>query len=228
MHTRALRPYELARDRPRRIFNLTQKHGANPPIEAIPSMGLAANQVVTGMIYQHSGAGGGADFAAQGINTTPLSGILASEPFLTAPLAPNYGQTLRADAAHNYDKGMLCKLERQNSPLIHGPGVLQHIWEGSSFAGSSSTVSLRATTFGDIPPPRPTRPRPAPAPAPPAPPGAVLPVAAPSTPAPAARIQPPRVTSRPRAASATPPPSGRIPGTIAPYFYRVGTTFLRT
>jgi hypothetical protein len=157
MHTRQLRALEHTRNAPRRVINLTQKDPANATIEAVPSLPLAPNQVCTGFIYQHASAGGGVDYVSLGIDHTRLVGALAAQPRLTAPLAPAYGPGAPGDNWQNYDKQQQSKLERQSSPLPHGPGFLIHVWQGSSFAGSSSTTSLRDPQSTDIVPPRPTR-----------------------------------------------------------------------
>ena len=158
MHTRALRPLELGRAAPRRVLNITQKHSNNGDIRAVPSEALPGNQVVTGFVYQHAGAGGGLDLVALGVNETRLAGTLTTQPFLTAPLAPAFGFAGPADAWRNHDKGMLHALPRQNTPLRHGPGFLIHVWQGSSFAGSCSTTTLRSATSDDTLPARTTRP----------------------------------------------------------------------
>jgi hypothetical protein len=228
MHTRYLRALELTRDAPRRVINLTQKSGSNLDIEAVSSAAVPANQVITGAIYQHSGGGGIPDYVAQGINETRLHGLLSAQPYLTAPLSIIAGTDLNRDTQQNHDKQMLRKLERQSTALDHGPGYLVHVWELSSFAGSSSTVSLRSPVAGDRSLPRPTRII-APPPAPPPPPPAGAPPAAPppTVAAAAARQGPAPVRAQGRRTSYT-PPQGRIPGRVVNAMYLIGTTFRRS
>jgi hypothetical protein len=182
---------------------------------------------VTGSIYQHNGGGGIPDRVAQGINETRLTGILAAQPQLTAPLTVIRGSDLLVDTQQNFDKHMLRTLERQNTALAHGPGYLVHVWELSSFAGSASTVSLRNPLPGDRVIPRPSRlPVAAPAPPPPPPPGAV-PEAAPAPPQ-ARGQRPTPVTPIPAGRqSSHASPTGRIAGRVVNNMYLIGTTFRR-
>lgn len=177
MHTRWLRPYELAHYRPRRVLNVAQKDAANGLIASRTGPAVAANQVVTGLTYQHQSAGGGiADRVGMAINSTRINGTQAALPDFETNIANPYGPAALGDFWPNADKNKNHSMARQNSPLRNAPGFYHHLWQSSTFNGSSSTVTLRDATADDaltfpVPPPLIAPPPPGPPPAPPPKPG---------------------------------------------------------
>jgi hypothetical protein len=150
MHTRWIRPYELTHDRHRRVLHMSQKSGGGGDIDTIASKPVAAYQVLTGFTYQHASFGGGVDLVSMGIDSTFRDQVQPTIPALQTQLVRPYGQGLNGDAWPNHDKRMNHTLARQQSPLNNAAGYVFHIWTGSSFNGSSSTVTLRDRQPSDI------------------------------------------------------------------------------
>lgn len=165
MHTRWRRPLELSRHAPRHIINLTQKHFANGQTEAVASPRIPANRVLTDLTYDHSlGSGSSSEMIQLGIHPTPLTGILSAHPTLHTPIAPPYGNATLNQAWRYSDAQALRGRYIQQTPLANAQGHLHHILSGLTFAGSSSTVSLRDPTASDAYPYPFSRPQPPPSP----------------------------------------------------------------
>lgn len=161
MHTRYLRPVEHARTAPRRVLSIFQQDPASSAVETKSSRPVAANQVLTGFIYQHPSFGAGANTIGLGINTNPINATSATVPALETLLSTPYGQGVSGDRWLQHDKNMQTKLPRQSSPLFNAAGYIVAITQGQTFNGMHSIATVRNPVAADFAAPKPTRfPRP--------------------------------------------------------------------